>query len=231
MINYRLLQQDSIPLLAMIPNYNSTVFYYDVLSRLLFGKALIHSQVYLLKYIPPGSKIMIVGGGTGWILDEISKLYPSGLDITYVEMAEKMVGRAMKRHMGANVVDFVNNDVRKLTTPILYDVVITPFLFDNFSQENAGSMFEHIHKFVKPEAIWLYCDFQLTGKWWQNILLRSMLIFFRTMCNIEANKLPDMQKSFRANGYKPIAQQTFFGDFVISEVYNRHVPRFNRAGN
>jgi ubiquinone/menaquinone biosynthesis C-methylase UbiE len=203
----------------MIPNYNSTVFYYDVLSRLLFGKALIKAQVYFLKYIPAGSRIMIVGGGTGWILDEISKLHPSGLNITYVEMAEKMVSRAMKRSMGANVVAFVNHDVRKLTTPKLFDVVITPFLFDNFTQQNAGLLFEHIHRFVKPAGIWFYCDFQLTGKWWQKILLRSMFIFFRTMCNIEANKLPDMEKSFASNGYNIAAQQTFYGDFVISKAY------------
>jgi len=203
----------------MIPNYNSVSFFYDPLSRLLFGKALVNAQVYLLKQITPGSRIIVVGGGTGWILDEITKLYPSGLNITYVEMSEKMMGVSMKRSIGANVVDFVNNDVRKLTTPILFDVVITPFLFDNFSQQNAETLFEHLYSLAKPKGFWLYCDFQLTGKWWQNILLRSMLIFFRTMCNIEANKLPDMQKSFSAAGYNLVAQQTFFGNFVFSGVY------------
>lgn len=208
----------------MTPNFNSTALFYDRLSRLLFGKALIKAQVYLLKHIPPGSRVIIIGGGTGWILDEISKLYPSGLAITYVEMAEKMVIRARKRFIGTNEVYFMNDDVRKLTTSALFDVAITPFLFDNFSQQNAETLFEHIHTLIKPEGTWLNCDFQLTGKWWQKVLLTSMLIFFKIVSSVEATSLPDIHKPFAANGYNTVAQQTFFGDFVISKVFQASRP-------
>jgi ubiquinone/menaquinone biosynthesis C-methylase UbiE len=201
------------------PNYNSTSLFYDRLSSLLFGNALINAQVYLLKYIPPGSSVIIVGGGTGWILEEIAKVHPSGLTITYVEISEKMMRKSMKRFTGKNTIHFVKDDIKKVIAKTPYDVVITPFFFDNFSQKNAEDIFKHIHNLVKPGGIWLYCDFQLTGKWWQMVLLKCMLIFFRIMCNMEADSLPNTITLFSFCGYTPVAQETFFSDFVISMAY------------
>ena len=78
----------------MAANYDNSAWFYDRLSRLIYGKALVRSQVYLLRYIPAGSIILIAGGGTGWILEEISKLHPSGLKITYVEISS--LGRYLR---------------------------------------------------------------------------------------------------------------------------------------
>ncbi len=52
----------------MAANYNNSAWFYDSLAGLVYGKALVKAQVYLLQYIPADSNILIVGGGTGWIL-------------------------------------------------------------------------------------------------------------------------------------------------------------------
>jgi spermidine synthase len=70
----------------MAANFNNSAWFYDGLSRLVYGNALVEAQVYLLQFIRPNSKILIAGGGTGWILEELAKLHPEGLKIAYVEI-------------------------------------------------------------------------------------------------------------------------------------------------
>ena len=206
----------------MAANYNNSAWFYDKLSRLIYGKALIKAQVYLLDNIPAGSKILIAGGGTGWILEEIAKLYPSGLKISYVEISTNMIALSKKRITGENNVDFINAPVEDVPLPTDYDVVITPFLFDNFTEENLRKIFKHIHQSLKPGGLWLNTDFKLTGKWWQRILLRSMILFFRVICRIEATRLPDIEKRFNETGYAIVKQGSFFGEFILSTAYQKN---------
>ncbi|WP_295675156.1 bifunctional 2-polyprenyl-6-hydroxyphenol methylase/3-demethylubiquinol 3-O-methyltransferase UbiG [uncultured Mucilaginibacter sp.] len=205
----------------MPANYNNSAWFYDRLSRLVYGKALIKAQVYLLRFIPPNSNILIVGGGTGWILDEIVNIHPSGLQITYVEIAPKMMALSKKRKAGNNRVIFINEAIEDVRLLPDFDVIITPFLFDNFTEQTFKQVFNHIHSFLKPGGLWLNCDFQLKGKWWQKGLLKSMFLFFRMICDIEASALPDVNNQFNQCGYKAIASQTFFGEFIISQVYKQ----------
>jgi len=205
----------------MAANYNNSACFYDRASKLVYGRALVRAQVYLLRSIPAQSKILIVGGGTGWILEEIAKIHPSGLKITYVEVAPKMMALSKKRKPDDNRVDFINDAVENVALQNDYDVVITPFLFDNFTEENFKQIFAHIHKALKPNGLWLNTDFQQTGKWWQRILLKSMFIFFRIICGIEAKKLPAIQAAFDEYGYLVAEQKSFFGDFILSTVYQK----------
>lgn len=206
----------------MAANYNNAAWFYDRLSRMVYGKALIEAQVYLLQYIQPGSTILIVGGGTGWILDEIARIHPSGLQITYVEVADQMMALSQKRNTGNNQITYINNAIENVTGLPVFDVIITPFLFDNFTPSRLETLFAHLHSLLNNNGLWLNADFQLTGKWWQNILLKSMLLFFKVLCRVESTKLPDFEKHFEQHGYKTVDSKTFFGEFVVSNVYRKH---------
>ncbi|MDB5152152.1 MAG: class SAM-dependent methyltransferase [Mucilaginibacter sp.] len=205
----------------MAANYNNSAWFYDRLSRVIYGKALIRSQVYLLKFISAAAEILIVGGGTGWILEEIAKVHPSGLKITYVEISANMMALSRKRNTGNNAVIYINKEIENVAIQNGYDVVITPFLFDNFTEQTLQKVFSHIHNSLKPGGLWLNTDFRLTGKWWQALLLRSMFIFFRIICRIEATRLPDIEKRFEQHLYKVISQKSFFGDFILSTAYKK----------
>jgi ubiquinone/menaquinone biosynthesis C-methylase UbiE len=203
----------------MPSNYDNSAVFYDRLSRVVFGQALISSQVYLLPFIPPNASVLIVGGGTGWILEEIAKTYPSGLSITYVEISAKMNALAQKRNTANNQVIFVNKPIEAVADSDSYDVIITSFLFDNFSETTLATVFAHLHKMLKPNGVWLCTDFQFTGKLWQQILLKSMYFFFGMLCRIETNKMPDIENHFIKLRYKKIVAKTFFGDFKSPDGY------------
>ena len=201
-------------------NYDNAALFYDALAGLVYGKALKNAQAWLLEYIPAGSSVLVAGGGTGWILEAIAQRF-SGLQITYVEISQNMMARSKKKNKGSNQVDFINLPIESYTSERRYDVVTTCFLFDNFTQHNCERIFTHINKQLKPGGVWLNADFRLTGKWWQTLLLKAMLTFFRILCGIESRKLPDMEDLFAAAGYTQTAEQSFYGQFIRSTVYRK----------
>ncbi|MES2427997.1 MAG: class I SAM-dependent methyltransferase [Bacteroidota bacterium] len=205
----------------MASNYDNSAWFYDNLSKVFYGDALIKAQVYLLQFIKPNSNILIAGGGTGWILEEITHIHPSGLNITYVEISAKMMELSMKRSVGNNTITYINKPVEDTELSETFDLIITPFLFDNFKEETLQTVFNHLHNHLKPDGLWLNIDFQLTGKWWQNVLLKTMFIFFKLICGIETSVLPDIEKKFGQCGYTRIAQKTFYGDFILSKAYRK----------
>ena len=205
----------------MAANYNNSAWFYDRLARLVYGKALVNAQVYLLTHIPKNANVLIVGGGTGWILEELARIHPTGLKITYVEIAPNMMSLSLQRNIGNNQVIFINNAIENIDIAPDFDIAITPFLLDNFTDQNLTTVFNSIVKLLKPDALWLNASFQLTGKWWQHIMLKTMFVFFKITCGIEASKLPAINKVFEEENFKLVEQQSFFGDFIGAKIFKK----------
>ncbi len=202
-------------------NYDSIAWFYDRLSRLVYGRALVRAQQFLVKEIPANSRTLIVGGGTGWVLEEIAKVHSSGLSITYVDSSPKMIALARKRNAGDNKVTFIANTIEVVGAAEIYDVVLTPFLFDNFTDPVMQKVFVQLHERLATQGTWLFCDFRKPVVFWQKILLKVMYLFFRVSCGIEASALPDTEGCFATHGYKTKTQNGFVKGFVISTVYKK----------
>ena len=202
-------------------NYDNVAPFYDLLSNLVFGDSILQAQLLLVNAIPANSCVLIIGGGTGQILEEISKKYMSGLQITYVEISKKMISLSKKRSTGNNSVVFINHSISDVTFYQQFDVVITPFLFDNFSTRTTKVLFNKIDILLKPFGLWLFADFQLSekNKLWQKWLLNFMYFFFRLLCGIEASHLPDTASLFKDHKYQLVSKQTFYGKFIYSSIY------------
>jgi ubiquinone/menaquinone biosynthesis C-methylase UbiE len=188
---------------------------------MVFGNALVKAQTYFLPEIPADAKVLIIGGGTGWILEEIAKTHPTGLNIVYVEISAKMMALSRKRNLDANQVIFINRAIEEVEYPEHFNVIITPFLFDNYKQGDLPATLQHIHQMLKPGGIWLNTDFQLTGKWWQFAMLKSMLLFFKVLCGVESWRLPDVGWEFDKLCYTLIETKLFFRAFVGTRMYKK----------
>ena len=202
-------------------NYDTIAWFYDRLARLIFGTTLVNAQLFLIRAIPPMSRILIVGGGTGWILEEIAKLHQSGLTITYIDASEKMIGLAQQRNTGNNQIEFISTPIEAVSLAQAYDIVLTPFLFDNFSQDSLSKMFDQLSGVMKPRGLWLYADFQATGIAWQRLVLKIMYMFFRVSCGIEATHLPDAKSLFTEHNFTNQTQRSFMNQFIIAVVYQK----------
>lgn len=205
----------------MPANYDNSAWFYDRLSRVVFGQALVKAQTAFLPLIPANSKILIAGGGTGWIIEEITKLHPSGVQITYVELSNNMLALARKRNAGGNTVIYINLPVEDADLDNDFDIIITPFLLDSLPTPTLHNVINSLYKLLKPGGKWLNTDFQLSGKWWQKPLLKTMYFFFKLMGCVDTVELPDIKAALIATGLTPVNERTFFGEFMVTTVYEK----------
>jgi len=204
-------------------SYDAIAGVYDSLAKIFIGKALRDAQVYLVQHIPAGAKSLIAGGGTGWILEEITKLHRAGLQIDYLDISANMIAKAKQQNIQGNVIEFLQQSADEDFEGNNYDVILTPFFFDNFKGFTMQSIFNRLHQKLKLHGLWLYADFQVMGKHsiFQKAMLFVMYTFFRLACNIEAKQLPDVVGQFAKNGYQSTDRRTFKKEFIISAVYTK----------
>jgi ubiquinone/menaquinone biosynthesis C-methylase UbiE len=211
----------------MTNNYDQIAGSYDMLSRLVFGKSIVHAQQVLLPFLDVPCRLLIVGGGTGWILEELAKIHSTGFIITYVEISIKMIDLAKKRDFKQNHVSFIHMPIEDFESPEKFDVVMTPFLFDNFGTERARHVFKRLDQLLIEGGKWLFTDFHIEKKIngiWQTILLKSMYWFFKTLSHVEASRLPEMEPLFRQGGYLIIDKSFHFHGFIQSVAYRKVTP-------
>ena len=207
----------------MAANYDMIAPIYDLTSCIVFGRTIAKAQICLLRFIPAGSRVLIAGGGTGWILEEITKLQSDGLEIDYVEASAKMMQLSQRRNYKSNVVNFIQSPIENYNTEKQYDVIITPFLFDNFKAHKLEIVFEKLHAQLKTDGLWLYADFvydQEISPMWQKLLLRIMYLFFRITTGVETSELFSVTGYF-AESYLQVYESYRYADFIRSAVYRK----------
>lgn len=207
----------------MVNHYDKIAKHYDFLSRLVFFKSQVNAQINQLKYIPKNSQILIVGGGTGWILEKITKIHPSGLHIVYVEASAKMTALSKQKNSGSNTVDFFTLGIEDFTTQSTFDIILTPFLFDNFSVDDAKSAFNKLHSLLKNNGLWFFTDFNVQGKssWWKLIFINFMYQFFTLFKIIDTRNLVNMTAYFEERNYTIIDSKLYYGTFIEAIVYRK----------
>ncbi len=204
-------------------SYNLIAPIYDTIAALIFGTALRKAQIHFLPFLSSNANILIAGGGTGWILEEIVAIHPQGLCIDYVDVSAKMIAIAKQRNIGNNKVNFIHQSIFSFTGNQLYDVIITPFFFDNFKEETVQQAFVILHQQLKGNGLWLYTDFRINhaSPLWQKALLFLMYKFFRIAANIEAERLPNVASCFSQHPYQRVEAQTFFHHFISTTLYKK----------
>lgn len=204
-------------------NYNRVAGIYDRLAGIIFGSAISRSQFSLLRYPLPGPRVLIAGGGTGALLEELGKTEAIPLQITFVELSERMLHKAQKRNAGIHEVRFICGAAEQLNTGHSFDVIITPFLFDNFTPGKAREVFSHLDNMLAPGGTWLFTDFCIypDSPWWHSLLLRLMYCFFKILAAVEANHLPDTGSLF-ATGYACEKELFFYRNFIRSALYRKY---------
>jgi len=191
---------------------------------MFFFNTQIKAQTAQLSEIPPYSKILIAGGGSGWILEELSKLQPKNLSITYIEISKEMIKLAKKRNIRQNKIEFINCAVEAFQTNQKYDVIHTAFLFDNFTRAKVDIIFRKLNNILMPGGLWLFSDFsyqQQNDKKWKGIFLKLMYKFFNKIANVEATELIDTSVNFENAAYQKFKERKYYLKFIKATIYRR----------
>lgn len=204
-------------------NYNGIAKYYDRLSRVIYGKSIVKAQKYLIKSVSGNDSILLAGGGTGWILEEIAALQKQNISVVYVEKSSAMIRMAQKRRYENIKVTFIHEAIEDYHPAKNFDIIFTPFLFDNFLAEKINTVFSKLDSSLRQGGLWLYADFindKAGKKYWQQFLLKTMYVFFKITTRIEAGELINMQPLF-STGYEMVEQNFFYNHFIQATVYRK----------
>ena len=190
---------------------------YDPLAQLIFGKSIVDSQTWFLDQVPPMAKVLILGGGTGWILGELVKQNPS-CTVWYVEASTKMIEKTRGRllHNQVNLIHGTEDDIPQNVT---FDVIITNFYLDLFTEEKLKNVIQQLTNQTHSSSRWLVTDFVDRGVWWQRFMLKIMYLFFRSVCDIEANRLPNWNTCLNIHRWTEASSKDWYGGFIRSTVF------------
>ncbi|WP_199137056.1 class I SAM-dependent methyltransferase [Pedobacter sp. ASV12] len=205
------------------PSYDKIAQHYDFLSRLVFFKSQVKAQTEQLGYIKHCKKLLIVGGGTGWILKDLNAI-TQPIAIVFVEASIEMIALAKKVDTH-HAVEFVHQDIETYQTDQFFDAVLTPFLFDNFDWAKAEKVFAHIDALLATKGIWIDVDFYLNRQsaLWKRTILKTMHLFFRFINVVRVNDLIDTSPFFKPQ-YIPITEKHYYGNFIKAVVYQKRLP-------
>lgn len=190
---------------------------YDGLAAVVSGNQIKKSQVHFLHRIPDGSRILMLGGGTGWLLPNMLT-DKFACELWYIDISARMIKEASARHIGNNKVHFIRGTDADIPVNIKFDIVITNFYLDLFSEREVERIVRKIIPLLSHGAVWIATDFVDQGKWWQKVLLQLMYHFFRSTCGIEARSLPGWVRIMSAH-MRRSESECFLSGFIISAVY------------
>lgn len=195
-----------------VNNFDFIAPFYDQLAKLVFGKALLQAQLIHLTQIEENDHVLILGGGTGRILEQ----FPICNQIDFVEKSKKMIMLAKKRMVKRHI-DFKYCDFFEYKPNRKYDIVICPFFLDCFNQEQLEEVLNKIKLMLSKNGHLLVADFRSTksNRW----ILRIMHLFFRLFANLEARYLLDIHQMVISAGFEVEKEKFLHRKQLFSRLY------------
>ncbi len=193
---------------------------YDRLASLVFGSTLKKAQREYLGELSNAQSILIVGGGTGWLLCEV--LAVSNASVVYVEASQRMIEKSRRSIPPASLhrVTFVHDHAEKYQSETSVDVVIANFFLDMYDTSSMNHILAAFRSVLIPSGKLLCTDF-VDGGPGHRLMLRLMYIFFRLTTGLSNQHLAPWRDIIVQNGFERLREATFRRGFVVSGLYRK----------
>lgn len=199
--------------------YNFIAPWYDLLKRMVFGKQLDRATSSFLAETSQYKHILIVGGGSGALLSHFNK----DQQVWYVEASDKMISLAQKRQAQCQV-EFIHQAVQTFKSNQQFDIIILPFFLDQFKDDQIKAILKQCNDWLCPTGELHIVDFnpanQLT-KWYQKLLLRTVIVFFSVTTNHRLSKIFNIIAITKESNFQLVEQKLYFGGMVFASKWKK----------
>lgn len=203
---------------ASLDRFNRIAPIYDRLARLVFGNTILRSQKENLEVIPPRAKVLVLGGGSGKWLNDL--LFSNGSCAVYfIEASSTMLERAKNNSHYVDRVTFIHGTQNDIPAGE-FDVVITHFFLDMFSQPELEYFVSLVKSTLKTKGLWIVADFE-ENKLWHRILLNVMYSFFNLMGAIDEKSLVNWDSVLLSKSFECLRSTSLYGSFIHSRIYSK----------
>jgi ubiquinone/menaquinone biosynthesis C-methylase UbiE len=192
--------------------------FYDRLASLVFGRTIRDSQTEFLQALPPRGTVLLIGGGTGWLLQRLLEVRPE-IEVWYVEKSARMLELSREKLPSKSQpnVRFIHGTETDIPEAPLFDGIITPFFLDLFDGERLQEVWSRLYKSLKPEGYWLVADFRIpegSFRFAARVLVSVMYLFFRICCGIQGRKLPHVEDLFDTGSFRLASRKLFANEMI-----------------
>jgi len=187
---------------------------YDDLAEWMFGGALKSASTKFLGDLPKNSRILLLGGGTGYLLRKLlEESEPSEIiNIDISAAMQDMSKDAVSDHPAKEIIHFFEGKVFDWTDEAQFDVVITPFVLDCIPDGELQETVKKLFGLLRHEGHWLHVDFRIPengrnrrrGK----RLAKILYFYFNWHCKLGRWNLPSWGVVF---GTYPMQRRSKYG--------------------
>ena len=204
--------------------FDQAAWFYDALAGLVFRSSQQAAQRAALRGLPSGvPHVLILGGGTGWVLSELLRRVPAAT-VLYLEASPKMLARARARlarefPQAVGQVEFRHGTQAALQPAERFGAIITFFVLDCIPSADLGTALAQLRSAQASRAPWLVADFRPARRGWRHWLLRLMYLFFRLTTGLRAREMPDLRAALGQLGLVAGHPQLFFSGAIEALIF------------
>ncbi len=194
-------------------SFDRVAWIYDQVAGLVFGSQWDQVQQAPVGNLAGKSRVLIVGGGTGLLLDALQGVEK----IVFLELSEKMM--ATSRNRGSHLrVDYVHADFFQWETSEKFDAIVMPFFLDCFGTEKLERAILKTRALLVEQGELHVIDFQ-PASWWKNSLIRVMYLFFRLFSSLEGKVLLKIDGVIQNAEFRQKSETFFCDKWIFYSVY------------
>lgn len=208
------------------PNFDLIARPYRWLEYLSLGNALQNCRTHYLSRLLANHHALVFGDGDGRFLAQLLTANPH-IHADAIDLSDTML-RLLRQRCEANA----PNTPSRLQThhtdaldfaPIgPYDLVVTHFFLDCFTQPNLEALIARIVPTLAPGALWLVSDFRIpTGpmRLPAQIIIRALYLSFRILTGLRTTRLPDHVALLTEARFRRIARHRSLAGLLTTELW------------
>ena len=209
-------------------NCDRIAAWYQWLEYAAFGNRLQRHRLFYLDAVQKCRRALVLGDGDGRFLLQLA-LGNRLMEIDSIEASSRMLELAAGRLNSHGILDperirLIRDDATSVAFPCRrYDLVVTNFFLDCFTDEQVESLAGKVAAHVVPGTFWVVSEFHKPPKGWRavhaDLWLKSMYLFFRFSTRLQTRRLPPWRDSLAANEFTLKKKFSSFAGLVVSELW------------
>ncbi len=199
---------------------------YRWMEYLAFGRSLEHCRNHFLPQLAGRRSALVLGDGDGRFLAGLLAANP-GLDADAVDASAAML--RLLEHRAKTAATDAHARLRthqvsalRFTPERSYDLIVTHFFLDCFTQTELDSLCSRIVQYLQPQTLWLVSDFRIPAgalNWPARALVRLLYLVFRLFTGLRTTALPDHSSALTAAGFTRICKHDSLAGLLTSQLW------------
>jgi hypothetical protein len=212
---------------AATPNFDLIARPYRWLEYLALGNALGRCRTYFLPELLQHKRALVMGDGDGRFLAKLlsanTSLRADAVDISAAMLTLLRRGCEVAAHDATSRLETHNISALEFKATQSYDLVVTHFFLDCFTQPELEALVARVTPHLEPEALWAVSDFRIPSgalSPFARLYVRILYFAFRILTGLRTTHLPNHTIAF--NGYFTcIARHYSLGGLLSTELWQR----------